>query len=62
MKKYTKPTVNVVSLKSSEDIATSFDSIKDGMIRNYLNNSTTYTVSQYAVNTSNFKESTPVES
>ncbi len=51
MKKYTKPTVNVVSLKSSNDIATSFKSIQKQFINKELN-SKSYLVSQYAVNAS----------
>ena len=37
MKKYTKPTVQVVNLKSSNDIAaTSFEYLKKKMVKNYL--------------------------
>ncbi len=54
MKKYTKPTVEVVNLKSSNDIATStFKQIKKGFIQNYLlDNTTDYAVSQYSNYTS----------
>ena len=49
MKKYTKPMVNVVSLKSSDDIA-SFKAIQKTFINDYLytNKSKDYTVSQYS--------------
>lgn len=51
MKKYIKPSFEVVSLKSSVDIAAnSYKSIADGMINDYLHsNGKTYTISKYAV-------------
>ena len=51
MKKYTKPTVQVVNLKSSNDIAaTSFESLKDKMVKEYLlgKDSKNYAVSIYS--------------
>ncbi len=56
MKKYTKPMVKIVNIKSSEDIAASFSSIKEGMIKNYLlSDSTNYAVSAYSVATSDLQ-------
>ena len=56
MKKYIKPTVNVVSLKSSEHIAkTTFKDIKGKFIENALYNNK-YAVSQYAITSSTTKE------
>lgn len=55
MKKYTKPMVKIVNIKSSEDIAapTKFKAIHDGIIRNYLlNGETNYVVTQYSVGAS----------
>lgn len=46
MKKYVKPTVEVVNLKSSNDIATSFDQIRGTLVKDYL--STQYTVSTWS--------------
>lgn len=50
MKKYTKPSVKVVNLKASNDIATSFSNLRDTMVKNYLINgdSKSYTVSVYS--------------
>jgi len=50
MKKYTKPSVKVVNLKSSNDIAASFNNIRDQYVKNYLINgaSNSYTVSVYS--------------
>lgn len=36
MKKYTKPTVEVVSLKSSNDIAASFKLLRRNFVKEYL--------------------------
>ena len=54
MKKYIKPTVEVVSLKSSEHIAktTTFGAIRKKCIDGELYNQKTYTVSQYAITNS----------
>lgn len=52
MKKYIKPTVEVVSLKSSEHIAkTTFKDIRFNMVQKELYNSK-YAVSQYAITSS----------
>lgn len=52
MKKYTKPTVQVVNLKSSNDIAaaTSFEYLKKQMVKEYLLGEATkeYAVSIYS--------------
>ena len=57
MKKYIKPTVEVVSLKSSEHIAkTTFSDIKGQFIKNALYNGKNYAVSQYAITSSTTKE------
>ena len=56
MKKYVKPSVKVVNLKSSSDIATTFAQIKNNLKKNYLNKATeeqsSYTVSIYSNNAS----------
>ena len=61
MKKYTKPSVKVVNLKSSNDIAASFNNIRDQYVKNYLINgqSNSYTVSVYS-NTISSGEGTEV--
>ena len=57
MKKYNKPTVEVVSLKSSEHIAkTTFSDIKGQFIKSALYNGKNYAVSQYAITSSTTKE------
>lgn len=48
MKKYIKPSFEVVSLKSSVDIAASYSTIRKSMISQALNKQN-YTISQYAV-------------
>ena len=52
MKKYVKPSVKVVNLKSSSDIATTFSQIASGLTKNYLNKASSdqssYTVSVYS--------------
>ena len=50
MKKYTKPSVQVVNLKSSNDIAASFNNIRDQYVKSYLANGKTnnYTISVYS--------------
>lgn len=50
MKKYTKPSVKVVNLKSSNDIAASFNNIRDQYIKQYLigDKRDDYTVSVYS--------------
>ena len=52
MKKYTKPTVEVVNLKSSKDIATSYKVLRDKFTQNYLFSNAAeakeYTVSCYS--------------
>ena len=48
MKKYIKPSFEVVSLKSSVDIAASYSTIRKSMISKALNEQN-YTISQYAV-------------
>ena len=56
MKKYTKPVVEIVSLKSSEHIAkTTFSDIKGKFIEDALyngNNGKSYAVSQYTITSS----------
>lgn len=56
MKKYTKPSVKVVNLKSSNDIAATFDNLRGQMIKSYLNSkseSKEYAVSIYSNTISN---------
>ena len=52
MKKYTKPTVEVVSLKSSNDIAASFKLLRRNFVNEYLNANGetigTYSVTKYS--------------
>ena len=55
MKKYTKPMVKIVNIKSSEDIASpkSFSTIRDGLVKNYLlSDGTNYAVTKYSVEAS----------
>ena len=55
MKKYIKPSINVINLKSSENIATTtFKSVRSKFIEEVLmgSNGKQYTVSQYSLNTS----------
>jgi len=54
MKKYNKPSVNIVSLNSSENIAKlTFDSIQNKLVRDYLySDNKTYKVSVYTVTSS----------
>ena len=60
MKKYNKPTVNVVSLKSSEDIAKlTFDQIRNGFVRDELYRGT-YAVSAYTITNSVVKSGTEI--
>lgn len=54
MKKYIKPSINVINLKSSENIAATFKSIREGLVQDalYEYNNKNYTVSMYSLNTS----------
>lgn len=55
MKKYTKPVVEIVSLKSSENIAktTTFSELRTKLIEDKLyKDNNPYTVSQYAITAS----------
>ena len=66
MKKYTKPSVQVVNLKSSSDIAANFNNIRDQYVKSYLAGGKTnsYTISVYSntVSLGNGEElPTPVE-
>lgn len=67
MKKYVKPMVEVVNLKSSNDIATSFSKLRGTFTRNYLlgngNTHHEYAVSVYSnVNSADLQNgSTPLE-
>ena len=49
MKKYIKPSVEIVSLKSSVDIAASYKGVRNGIVDSYLRQQdlTQYTVTQY---------------
>ena len=62
MKKYTKPSVQVVNLKSSNDIAaTEFKTLRDTMIKNYMfsdNSKNEYSVSVYS-NTASTMDAIP---
>ncbi|MBR0277139.1 MAG: hypothetical protein IJQ50_01590 [Clostridia bacterium] len=53
MKKYIKPSIQIVSLKSSEDIATSYKEIASSLVNGYISaNSKTYAVTQYSLGSS----------
>lgn len=54
MREYKKPTIQVVNLKSAEDIAVSYKAVAGGLIDQYLKGSK-YSVTQY-----NLELSTPV--
>ena len=57
MKKYTKPVVEIVSLKSSENIArTTFKELRQGFIEKKKYNGVEYAVSQYAITNSSIPE------
>ncbi len=57
MKKYLEPSVQVVSLKSSEDIATTYKEIASQLLNGYIEaNSKTYQVSQYTLGTSTIND------
>ena len=56
MKKYIKPSVKVVNLKSSSNIATDFAEVRGKFVRSYLKGTSTqgnYAVSVYANTVSN---------
>lgn len=55
MKKYVKPMVQIVNIKSSEDIAaTNYSTVKQKIIQNYLlgDGTTKYAITQYSAATS----------
>ena len=57
MKKYTKPSVQVVNLKSSNDIAAAkFDTLRETMLKNYMFGESKkeyeYSVSVYSITAS----------
>lgn len=57
MRKYKKPEIQIVNLKSSEDIALTFKDIEGGFIDKYLKNSTgRYAITQYAITNSIYTE------
>ena len=60
MKKYTKPSVQVVNLKSSNDIAAAaeFKTLRDTMIKNYMFGEAKkeYSVSVYSNTTSQYDD------
>ena len=49
MREYKKPEIQIVNLKSSEDIALTFDDIESNYITNYTKGARTYAVTGYAV-------------
>lgn len=56
MKKYVKPSVKVVNLKSSNDIAAKFENIRDSYVKSYLigeGKATKYSISVYSNTVSN---------
>ena len=50
MREYKKPEIQIVNLKSSEDIALTFDDIASNYISSYTKGARTYAVSQSAYN------------
>ena len=66
MREYKKPEIQIVSLKSSEDIALTFDAIKDSAVQTYLSaGNNRYAITRYTVNNSVLSKpkntETPVE-
>lgn len=61
MREYKKPEIQIVSLKSSEDIALNFDAIRDQAIAGYLKdgNSNRYAITRYTVNNSVYNAASP---
>lgn len=57
MKKYVKPSIEVISLKSSEEIAVvSYKQLQDQIIDSYIAaNSKNYKVTQYSLKNSNLQ-------
>ena len=52
MREYKKPEIQIVNLKSSEDIALTFDKLQQNMVGTYLSKGRTYTITEYAVSQS----------
>lgn len=52
MREYKKPEIQIVNLKSSEDIALTFDDIEGQMVGTYLKSSKSYAITGYAVSQS----------
>lgn len=57
MKEYKKPTIQIVNLKSSDDIAISYKELHGQFINQYLNS----TSNQYAITQYNLRTSTPTD-
>ena len=52
MREYKKPEIQIVNLKSSEDIALTFDNLQKDMVGSYLSKGRTYAITGYAVSQS----------
>lgn len=52
MREYKKPEIQIVNLKSSEDIALTFDNLQKDMVGSYLSKGRTYVITGYAVSQS----------
>lgn len=60
MKEYKRPEIQIVNLKSSEDIASkTFESLRNGMVNSYLmKNGNKYAITKYAVTDSIYNNAT----
>lgn len=58
MKEYKKPTIQIVNLKSSDDIAVSYKDLQGQFINQYLNSVSN---KQYAITQYNLRTSTPTD-
>ena len=55
MREYKKPEIQIVNLKSSEDIALTFDDIRGNYISTYTKGERSYAITGYAVTQSAYK-------
>lgn len=55
MREYKKPEIQIVNLKSSEDIALTFKELEKQMVGNYVKSGKTYAITQYAVSNSAYQ-------
>ena len=52
MREYKKPEIQIVNLKSSEDIALTFDQLQKNMVGTYVKSGRSYAITGYAVSQS----------